>query len=112
MEQLEKKSLGNGLFPDERLHRCLTSEHSIFSKKKHAQRQSDKSLTIMISRDEEKSWIFEGVNFYGKKHPIVHGNWETRTFANWAPGEYDADEVFCFIGTRYAFGEDSIERST
>jgi hypothetical protein len=112
MEQLEKKSLDNGLFPDERLHRCLTSEHSIFSKKKHAQRQSDKSLTIMISRDEEKSWIFEGVDFYGKKHPIVHGNWETRTFANWAPGEYDADEVFCFIGTRYAFGEDSIERST
>jgi hypothetical protein len=103
-EQFEGKSLDDCLFPDERLHRCLTSKDSIFSKEKHAQRQSDKTLIIRISRDEEKSWIFEVEDAYGYQHPIVHGSWETRKFSNFEPGEYDAYKVFRFIGTRYAFG--------
>jgi hypothetical protein len=107
LEQFEGKSSDDGLFPDERLHRCLTLEDSIFSKEKHAQRKSDKDLIIRISRDKMEWWIFEVEDSYGYKHAIVHRSRETRKSSNFKPGEYDAYDVFRFIGTRYAFGKDA-----
>lgn len=111
-EQFKRRSLRDNLLPDERLHRRLTSSRSILYKAKHAHHRSDKSITIMISRDEDNSWIFEVVDLYGKKHWITNRNPKTDTSANWRPGDYDAYDLFRFIGMRYAFGEQSIDRVT
>lgn len=112
MEQFEKRSLRDGLLPDERLYRRLTSAHSVFRKAKHAHHQSHESLTIMISRDEDHSWVFEVVDLCGKKHWVVHRSPETHEPANWRPGDYDAYKLFRFIVMRYGFGEESVDKVT
>jgi hypothetical protein len=112
IEQFENMSSRDNLFPDERLHRRLTSSHSIFSKEKYTHRQSDKSLTITISRDEDDSWIFKVVDLNGKKHQVFNRNSETQKHGNWRPGDYDAYYLFRFIGLEYVFGEEGMDNIT
>jgi mRNA-degrading endonuclease HigB of HigAB toxin-antitoxin module len=107
--QFEERSLRNGLLPDERLYRRLTSKHSILRREEYTHRQSNKSLTIMISRDEDDSWVFKVVDLNGKKYRLVIHSPEKNTIANWRPGDYAAYDLFRFIGMRYAFGEESVD---
>jgi hypothetical protein len=89
IEQFENMSSRDNLFPDERLHRRLTSSHSIFSKEK-----------------------FKVVDLNGKKHQVFNRNSETQKHGNWRPGDYDAYCLFRFIGLEYVFGEEGMDNIT
>jgi len=106
-EQFDKRSERDGMLPDERLHRRLTSKRSIFQRVKHTYPQTDKSITIIISREEHDgdSWKFEVVDSCGIRHWVIHRSPDYHKPTNWRPGEYDAYKLFHSIGMRYAFGE-------
>ena len=106
-EQFDERSKHDGMLPDERLHRRLTSKGSIVQRVKHTSLQTDKSITIMISLEEndDDSWKFEVVDSRGIRHWVIHRSTDSREPTNWRPGEYDAYELFHFIGMRYAFGK-------
>lgn len=104
-EQFQERSERDGKFPDERLYRRLTSERFTIQRVEHTRRQSDRSITIMISRevDDGNSWKFEVVDSCGEKHLVLHRRPGFHAPVNWRPGEYDAYRLFHFIGMKYAF---------
>lgn len=104
-EQFKERSGHDGMLPEERLYHRLTWEGSIFQQSRYTSRQSDKSITIMISRDEddEDMWKFLVVDLRGKKHWVFHRNPKSHEPVNWRPGEYNAHELLRSIGVKYAF---------
>lgn len=93
------------MLPDERLQRRLTSKRSIFQRVEHTSAQTDKSIAIMISREEsdDDSWKFEVVDSFGIRQWVIHRRSGSHEPTNWRPGEYDAYQLFRSIGMRYAF---------